>query len=103
MISSYLINKYSRDINEDKNTSTLIFEIAMEVGFTVLFAYIIHRIIENLPLPLFGSEEKKKQLLEQVRGGIVIAFAMFSLQVKLRDKIQFLFFGKIETSAGVDY
>ena len=93
---SYFINRVSPVASTSESTGRLIFEIAAEVGVTILCSYIIHRLIERMPLPMIGTEQEKKQIIEQVRGGIVIAFAMFTLQLKLRNKIQYLFYGKIE-------
>ncbi len=51
---------------------------------------------------MVGSTEIREQIIKEVRGGIVIAFAMFTLQVKLRNKIQYLFYGKITNYQLVD-
>ena len=94
LMSSYIINYFSPTEYKDKDIQ-LIFEIGLEVAITVLFSYFIHIIVERLPLPMLGSKEIKESVIKEVRGGIVIAFAMFILQIKLRHKIQYLFFGKI--------
>lgn len=94
LTSSYIINTISPSYTTSDKI-TLCVEIAIEIGITILFSYYIHKIIENLPLPMIGTKEEKRQIIENERGGIIIAFAMFCLQVKLRTKIQYLFFGKL--------
>ncbi len=102
LASSYTINRFSSTANITDSKTRLIFEIAAEVAVTVLFSYFIHVIIEKLPLPMYGSREIRQEIIREVRGGIVIAFAMFTLQVKLRNKIQYLFYGKIDNYQLVD-
>lgn len=96
LASSFLINKFSLPMQPGDSKIKIVIEILLEVAVTVLFAYIIHQIVEKMPLPMAGTTEIKQQIIREVRGGIVIAFSMFVLQVKLRNKIQLLFFGKIE-------
>nr|QBK87255.1 MAG: hypothetical protein LCMAC201_01570 [Marseillevirus LCMAC201] len=96
LASSYIINRFSSTAQPLDNKTKLILEIGAEVAVTVLFSYFIHIIIEKTPLPMAGTDEIKRQLIKQVRGGIVIAFAMFTLQVKLRNKIQYFFYGKAD-------
>nr|QBK88223.1 MAG: hypothetical protein LCMAC202_05850 [Marseillevirus LCMAC202] len=96
LASSYVINRFSSTAHPSDSKTKLILEIGAEVAVTVLFSYFIHVIIERMPLPMAGTTEIKQQIIKQVRGGIVIAFAMFTLQVKLRNKILYLFYGKAD-------
>ena len=96
LTSSYIINNFSPIIRPNESKLQLGIEICIEVAITILFAYIIHQIIENIPLPMAGSTENQLQTIREVRGGIIIAFSMFALQTTLRNKIQLLFFGHIE-------
>ncbi len=96
LASSYIINRFSSTAKPLDSKTKLILEIGAEVAVTVLFSYFIHVIIERMPLPMVGTTEIKRQLIKQVRGGIVIAFAMFTLQVKLRNKVQYFFYGKAD-------
>jgi hypothetical protein len=87
LLASYLINKYSSEYNVDASTGKLILEIILEVGVTIIFSYFIHIIVEKLPLPMTGTKQVRTEIIRQVRGGIILAFAMFTLQVKLRAKV----------------
>ena len=93
--SSYMINHFSSNSLPSDSKDQLMLEIIAEVAVTVLFSYFIHILIEKLPLPMIGNEKLQESVIHEVRGGIVIAFAMFTLQVKLRNKIQYLFYGNI--------
>ena len=96
--SSYFINYFSPPADPKDSKEQLMIEIIVEVAITVLFSYFIHVIIEKLPLPMIGPDDLKLQIIREVRGGIVIAFAMFTLQVKLRNKIEYLFYGSLKNS-----
>jgi len=102
LASSYLINRFSPAAESTDSHVKLMIEIGVEVAITVLFSYFIHVIIERLPLPMAGTTEIRQQIIREVRGGIVIAFAMFTLQIKLRNKIQYLFYGNVEDYQLVD-
>jgi hypothetical protein len=102
LASAYFINKFSYDVHPNKGKLQLAIEICIEVAVTVLFSYIIHYIVEIIPLPMAGTYEIKQETIHQIRGGIVFAFSMFVLQIKLRNKIQQLFFGRIEDFEPVD-
>lgn len=96
LASSYFINRFSPIATPETNKEMLVLEIAIEVAITVLFSYFIHVIIERLPLPMIGPIDLRLQIIREVRGGIVIAFAMFTLQIKLRNKIQYLFYSSLK-------
>lgn len=88
---SYFINIVSPPVNKRASKLVLLIEIIAEVGITTLFAYYLHKLIEILPLPMLGSREEQTNLIGNIRGGIIIAFSMFALQVKLKSKVQLLF------------
>ncbi len=102
MASSYIINRFSSAAKITDSKTRLLLEIGAEVAITVLFSYFIHVLIEHLPLPMVGSKEIRQEIIKEVRGGIVFAFAMFTLQVKLRNKILYLFYGKVDNYQLVD-
>ena len=96
LTSSYFINKWSPPAKKGTSKEVLAFEIAVEVAVTVLCSYFIHVIIEKLPLPMIGPIDLKLEIIREVRGGIVIAFAMFTLQIKLRNKILYFFYDSLK-------
>ena len=102
LASSYIINYFSATAKSSDSKTKLAFEIGAEVAITVLFSYFIHVLVEYLPLPMIGTTEIRQEIIREVRGGIVIAFAMFTLQIKLRNKIQYLFYNKVEDYQLVD-
>lgn len=102
LASSYIINYFSFSASPDEPKLQLAMEIILEVAVTILFSYFIHIIIARMPLPMIGSEDIKQEIIKEVRGGIVIAFAMLSLQIKLRMKIEYFFYGQSRMSELVD-
>ena len=102
LASSYLINRLSPSLSKGDSRIKISIEIMLEVAVTVLFSYIIHQVVERMPLPMAGSKELQYKIIREVRGGIVIAFAMFSLQIKLRNRIQYLFYHQIDNFQLVD-
>lgn len=91
LTSSYIINKLSLPAY-DLSKICLTRQIVVEVAVTVFVAYLIHMIVETIPLPLLGTPEEQEAARRRAQqSGIIIAFAMFVLQRNLVDKIQVLF------------
>lgn len=95
LISSYIINMLSPKLLGNESELRLAVEIILEVAVTILFSYVINRIIEKIRLPMAGTKQVQEEVISEMQGG-VIAFSIFTLQVKLRSKIQYFFYGKVE-------
>ena len=91
LASSFTINYFSAVGSPNDSKTRLAVEIIIEVAITVLFTYFIHLAVAELPLPMIGTKQVQADIVREIRGGIVIAFAMFTLQVKLRQKIELFF------------
>ena len=100
---SFSVNKFSPALNTSASKEELWVQILTEISATLVLTYFLHIIVARIPLPLLGPKAVREDAFKRVRGGIITSFSMFALQVKLRYKIQYVFFGHMERSDFVDY
>lgn len=108
LLISYILDTLTPDYDPAKHKLLIILEIFIEIALTIVGAYILIRISEYIPAP-FGrwfTNEKRLQLKEltdsKIRGSIMIGFAIFLLQINLKNKILFIFDRLVEEELSIE-
>jgi hypothetical protein len=101
---SILIDKSVRDFDAEKqpkyenrfrdilHDSTVVLEAGLTLALVGMSYYLIRKIVKTMmPQPFEGMGGFKTGLLRELSGGIIIAFVFFQFQVKLRNRLHYLY------------
>tara|TARA_B100000902_G_C26905238_1_gene714117 strand:- start:294 stop:674 length:381 start_codon:yes stop_codon:yes gene_type:complete len=94
ILVSLLINKLLPKYDEEKYKKItlvqLIFEISLNVSFIMVSAYFLRKIVQHIPFPLNGYYGYDHNRVSELKGGILISFAIISYQLNLKNKTNLL-------------
>lgn len=86
---SYIIEKSQSNIkDEEKSKIMIIIEILINVSLLVVMAYLIRKIVKKIPYPFDNIAGFEYNKLKEFKGGIIIAWSIFSVQKKMAKRIQ---------------
>tara|TARA_B100001094_G_C18146853_1_gene781290 strand:+ start:1066 stop:1470 length:405 start_codon:yes stop_codon:yes gene_type:complete len=72
---------------KDVNTSILIFQISLEAAACGILAYILRRLIRNIPFPFDGVQGYNHFQTKEINGGVLIAFSVITVFSDFKDRI----------------
>ena len=94
LLVSLLINKLLPKYDEEKYKKItivqLIFEISLNVSFIMVSAYFLRKIVQHIPFPLNGYYGYDHNRVSELKGGVLISFAIISYQLNLKNKVDLL-------------
>ena len=82
-----LFSKYDEEIYEKKTIMEIFIECCLNISLIMISVYILRNIVELIPFPLHGYYGYDHYKVREIRGGILISFAVVSFQTNLKDKV----------------
>ena len=69
---------------------SMIFEISLNVSLIMISAYFLRKIVQHIPFPLNGYYGYDHNRVSELKGGVLISFAIISYQLNLKNKVDLL-------------
>jgi hypothetical protein len=82
-----LFSKYDEEIYEKKTIMEIFIECCLYISLIMVCVYILRNIIELIPFPLHGYYDYDHYKVREIRGGVLISFAIVTFQPNLKDKV----------------
>ena len=82
-----LFSKYDEEIYEKKTTMEIFIECCLYISLIMVCVYILRNIIELIPFPLHGYYDYDHYKVREIRGGVLISFAIVTFQPNLKAKV----------------
>lgn len=79
--------KYDEEVYKFKSYRNLTLEIFSTAALLCVLGYVLRNIVRKIPFPLDGLFGYQHQNRSEIRGGIIISFAIFVLLTDFRKKI----------------
>ena len=86
-IISLVFPKYDEEVYKFKSYINLTLEIFSTAALLCVLGYVLRNIVRKIPFPLDGFFGYQHQNRSEIRGGIIISFAIFVLLTDFRKKI----------------
>ena len=85
-----LLPKYDDQIYKQKSLLQIILEISLNVSLIMISAYFLRKIVQHIPFPLNGYYGYDHNRVSELKGGVLISFAIISYQLNLKNKVDLL-------------
>jgi hypothetical protein len=95
VILNYLTRVYDRytgdgDLQKEKGTGRLLFEVTANIFFVAVSFWIIRNIVERIPFPLDGFGGFQHGRLNRTSIDVIATLTLILFQTELREKINML-------------
>tara|TARA_B100002051_G_scaffold246080_1_gene253916 strand:+ start:314 stop:706 length:393 start_codon:yes stop_codon:yes gene_type:complete len=94
IILSLIIDKlfpvYDEEVYRNKPLLEIFLEICLNISLIMIIVYILRNIVGKIPFPFDGVAGYDHKRVSEIKGGILIAFAIITFQPKFKNKITLL-------------
>ena len=94
IIVSLMIDKlfpeFDESVYSQKSSIEIFLEICLNISSMMIVVYILRNIVERIPFPLDGLFGYDHSRVIEIKGGILIAFAVITFQHNFKNKVTFL-------------
>lgn len=94
IILSLIIDKlfpvYDEEVYRNKSSQEIFLEVCLNISLIMIIVYILRNIVEKIPFPLDGVAGYEHKRVSEIKGGVLIAFAVITFQPNFKNKVTLL-------------
>jgi len=94
IILSLIIDKlfpvYDEEVYRNKSSHEIFLEVCLNISLIMIIVYILRNIVEKIPFPLDGVAGYGHKRVSEIKGGVLIAFAVITFQPNFKNKVTLL-------------
>lgn len=94
IVLSLIIDKlfpvYDEEVYSNKSSQEIFLEVCLNISLIMIIVYILRNIVEKIPFPLDGVAGYEHKRVSEIKGGVLIAFAVITFQPNFKNKVTLL-------------
>ena len=95
IINNYIVSEYNEEEYNKKSKLTILGELLINTALITTSAYLLRQLVKKIPFIFdkhcFGNMCYNHKQVMEIKGGVVIAFAVIVLQTNYKKKLVYLF------------